>query len=164
MQTLEKRQTCAVCKLPFTVLTSLGRLECREHAALFLAKSPDGGYYWPCCMTKSHVGNPHDFYSREMNQPNRGCVAADHKESLHPYCLRQHCDFSSSVYEDGAPNIRVNKAILPKLKVANGQWRECGDGKNVVVYMYDLEWQSKINTDKKTSHVVPKNKGLATKT
>lgn len=151
MQTLDNPRVCAICQKDFCMISSMGRLECREHASSFINKDPKSGkYYWPCCMQECFYSTPEAFYKSRPHLLHSGCIRADHKSEMTPYSVREPSNFSDSRYEEGYPSIKLPAALIKKqLKTVDKDVIVELEKNEVEVLMYDYKGKKEVLKNRK---------------
>lgn len=148
---IEKPRRCVICGKIYTDLQTVGRLECTEHRSMCMVFM-NGRWVWPCCG-KIYRGNHYttqDFYARRYAPELRGCIAADHKETLEPYCLRPKLDHYVHAYQEGSSSWRVSSLAISRNQIVPVRTAplEGTEGKNVIVYRYDIAQTQSKNVNK----------------
>lgn len=146
-------RTCSICHKRYTDLASVGKWECTEHASRFmvLKVAPNEitpHWVWPCCgkTVAGQVFTVEEFYARQYSPDLRGCISADHKDSLVPYCMRPEIDHATLRYQEGSSSWLVSQNVIIRNKIVpliSAQRISSLQG-NVVVYRYDKDAVDKI--------------------
>lgn len=142
-------RTCSICHKRYTDLTSVGKWECTEHVSRFMVLVPDGRggiphWIWPCCgkTVAGRVFTVEEFYARQYSPDLRGCIRADHKDSLVPYCMRPIVDHTTLRYQEASPSWLVSQNVIIRNKIVplmSAQRISSTLQGNIVVYRYDKD-------------------------
>jgi hypothetical protein len=108
-----------------------------------LIKNPKSGpgnalYIWPCCGVETDFSTPVLFYENSnLERSKRGCIRADHKFTLIPYCKRDVSDFKDSRYVLGANSILLPKKVVDRFpNIIDDSKNPIGE-RDIEIFMFD---------------------------
>jgi len=131
-----KSRICVICGTMYSDAGSMGRLQCTEHRATYLVKKGDG-WIWPCCGKRApEQCTQEQFYLRRYDPVYRGCIKADHKDTLEPYSCRPKMDHPAVKYSEEAPSWAVAPVIADRLKLPTTAHLDKKDG-FTIIYRYE---------------------------